>query len=45
MDLAAVVNETAVLLRRVLGDHIRLEVRPSGGPVWIRADRARSRRC
>ena len=38
MDLAAVVNETAVLLRRVLGDHIRLEVRPSGGPVWIRAD-------
>ncbi len=38
MDLAAMVNETAALLRRVLGDHIRLEVRPSGAPVWIRAD-------
>ena len=38
IDLAAMVNETAVLLRRVLGDHIRLEVRPSGAPVWVRAD-------
>jgi PAS domain S-box-containing protein len=38
MDLAALVNETAVLLRRVIGEHIRLEVRPSGGPVWINAD-------
>jgi two-component system, cell cycle sensor histidine kinase and response regulator CckA len=38
IDLATIVNETAGLLRRVLGDHIRLEVRPSGGPVWVRAD-------
>jgi PAS domain S-box-containing protein len=38
IDLVAMVNETAVLLRRVLGDHIRLEVRPSGAPVWVRAD-------
>ena len=38
IDLAAMVNETAVLLRRVLGDHIRLEVRPSVAAVWVRAD-------
>ena len=39
LDLAVVVNEVATMLRRLLGEHIRLEVRPTAAPVWIRADR------
>ncbi|MGE5090886.1 MAG: PAS domain S-box protein [Bacillota bacterium] len=39
LDLAAVVNEVATMLRRLLGDHIRLEVRPTAAPAWVRADR------
>ncbi len=39
LDLAAIVNETAVLLRRVLSDQIRLDVKPSGAPIWVRADK------
>ena len=39
LDLAAIVNETAVLLRRVLGDHVRLDVKPSSGAIWVRADK------
>jgi PAS domain S-box-containing protein len=39
LDLAVVVNEVATMLRRLLGDHIRLQVRPTAAPVWVRADR------
>ena len=38
-DLAEFVNETASMLRRLLGEHIRLEVRPTAEPIWLRADR------
>jgi PAS domain S-box-containing protein len=39
LDLAVVVHEVATMLRRLLGDHIRLQVRPTAAPVWVRADR------
>jgi PAS domain S-box-containing protein len=39
LDLAVVVNEVATMLRRLLGEHIRLQVRPTAAPVWVRADR------
>ena len=39
LDLAVVVNEVAAMLRRLLGEHIRLEVRPTAAPVWVRTDR------
>ena len=39
LDLADVVNEVATMLRRLLGEHIRLQVRPTAAPVWVRADR------
>ncbi len=39
VDLAAIVSETAVLLRRLLGEHIRLEVKPAIAEVWVMGDR------
>ncbi len=40
LDLDQVVVELGSLLARLIGEHIRLETRPAGRPVWLRADRS-----
>jgi two-component system, cell cycle sensor histidine kinase and response regulator CckA len=40
LDLAALVQDTNDLLRRMIGDDIELETIAPPGPVWIRADRS-----
>jgi len=38
LDMNTVVNGTCNLLRRLIGEHIRLDLRASAEPLWIEAD-------
>jgi PAS domain S-box-containing protein len=45
LDLRTVATQVAGMLRRIIGEHIRLDLRLGPGPVPVRADRGQVERC